>query len=70
MSIGPKPGTFIRNESDDGFKPVCACGHEFEDGQIGDVKNYPEDGIVAVFFPCPKCKEESSFEYLPYWPEG
>ena len=70
MSIGPVHGTFKRNQSDDGFLPVCKCRHEFEDAAIGEVKNYPDDGEVAVFFPCPKCKEEVSFTYVPYWPEG
>ncbi len=56
--------------------PCCGyCGQPFPDAEPGDVKNYPEDGIVAVFFECDACsitkedgtviKKESIFYYKP-----
>ena len=54
------------NEAKDGIMPCCKkCGKAFADGDIGDVKNYPEDGVVAVFFKCESCGEESDFTYVP-----
>jgi hypothetical protein len=33
---------------------VCPlCLEPIQDGEIGEVKNYPEDGRIAVFFDCP-----------------
>ena len=46
--------------------PCChKCGEPFADGDIGDAKNYPDDGVIAVFFTCEDCKEESEFIYVP-----
>lgn len=57
-------GNYKLNQSKDGYMPCCPkCGTEFEDGEIGDVKNYPADGRISVFFTCNECKEESSFIY-------
>jgi len=54
------------NESKDGYAPCCKkCHKRFADGDIGDVKNYPADGRVTVFFTCEDCGEESSFTYMP-----
>jgi len=64
-------GKYVKNEAGDGWKPVCGkCSLEFEDGEIGNTKNYSEDGIMAVFFTCPECKEESEFYYQPFKPEN
>jgi DNA-directed RNA polymerase subunit M/transcription elongation factor TFIIS len=63
MSGGsPLEAKMVRNDAGDGWKPVCPkCGYEFEDGETnGSLKNYPDDGVVAVFFNCPRCKEEVS----------
>ena len=58
-----------RNEAKDGWMPCCKkCGEPFPDGMIGDVKNYPDDGVVAVFFSCEHCNEESDFTYRPFRP--
>lgn len=58
---------WMRNEAGDGYMPVCPkCHTPYEDSEIGDVKNYPEDGLVSVFFTCKKCGEETSFTYRPY----
>lgn len=47
--------------------PCChKCDKPFSDGEIGDVKNYPYDGLVAVFFKCSNCGEESQFIYEPF----
>ena len=66
-------GSYKRNQSKDGWMPCCSeCGQPFGDGDIGDVKNYPDDGLVAVFFKCENCKDdagdslESRFNYQPY----
>lgn len=59
---------YLENEAKDGYMPCCnLCHKPFEDGDIGEVKNYPEDGLVSVFFECKTCKEESSFCYKPYF---
>lgn len=64
-----KSGSFVLNEMKDGYKPCCAfCGQPYPDGEIGDVKNYPADGLVSVFFTCEKCGKESEFLYEPYKP--
>jgi hypothetical protein len=61
-----KSGTYQKNESGDGFVPCCYnCGKPFADGDIGDAKNYPDDGVVAVFYTCEKCDVESEFVYVP-----
>ena len=58
---------WMKNEDGDGYMPCCKkCGKPFEDAEVGDVKNYPEDGCVAVFFTCEDCKEESDFTYKPH----
>lgn len=63
----PIRAKMIRNQSDDGWKPTCGeCGYEFEDAETdGEIKNYPEDGGVAVFFNCPNCKDE--VEAFAFW---
>lgn len=59
-------GTYQSNEAGDGFMPCCAfCGKPYPDADIGQVKNYPEDGVIAVFFICEGCGEESEFIYAP-----
>jgi len=61
-----KQGTWKRNEANDGWMPCCnKCGKPYPDAHIGDVKNYPEDGAIAVFFTCEECGEESDFTYNP-----
>lgn len=57
---------YMANESKDGYMPVCpTCHKPYGDAEIGDVKNYPADGVIAVFFTCDICKEEASFTYIP-----
>ncbi|KKR01650.1 MAG: hypothetical protein UT24_C0003G0057 [Candidatus Woesebacteria bacterium GW2011_GWB1_39_12] len=63
---------YMRNEAKDGYMPCCSkCHKPFEDAEIGDVKNYPEDGRVSVFFKCNSCRDEggadleSDFTYKP-----
>jgi RNase P subunit RPR2 len=57
---------WMKNQAGDGYMPCCKkCGNPFEDAEVGDVKNYPEDGGIAVFFTCEDCKEESEFTYKP-----
>ena len=64
-------GRYVRNEAKDGWSPACSkCGHVFEDAEVGEVKNYPEDGLIAVWFNCPNDKEEVSFNYVPYQPKA
>jgi hypothetical protein len=63
-------GKYIKNQAADGWKPVCGkCKKAFPDAEIGDTKNYPEDGLLAVFYTCESCHEESDFVYQPYEPE-
>lgn len=53
---------FKRNQAGDGWMPCCGhCEVTFDDGDIGEVKNYPEDGRVAVFFKCERCGYETEF---------
>lgn len=60
-------GEYKQNAAGDGEMPCCAkCQEPYGDGDIGDAKNYPEDGVIAVFFTCEKCKEESQFTYVPW----
>ena len=48
---------WIRNESDDGDRPVCPhCGVPYGDGDIFNVKNYPHDGGAILFLLCQNCK--------------
>ncbi|MDD1469617.1 hypothetical protein MEO43_31285 [Dolichospermum sp. ST_sed5] len=59
-------GTYKKNQSKDGWMPCCfKCGEPFDDGDIGDAKNYPDDGVIAVFYTCEKCDVESEFIYVP-----
>jgi len=52
---------------DDGWMPCCReCGEPYKDGEIGEVKNYPDDGLVTIFFTCENCRVESQFIYQPY----
>jgi len=47
---------------------VCPCGTVYEDAAPGDVKNYPDDGIFAIFMTCEKCGEEAeaTFNWKDY----
>ena len=46
--------------------PCCAfCGLPYPDAHIGEVKNYPDDGVILVFFTCETCNKESEFIYIP-----
>ena len=64
-------GRYMLNEAGDGYKPCCAkCGKPFPDAEVGDVKNYPDDGLIMAFFTCEQCGEESKFTYEPYQPEN
>ena len=66
----PLDGKWKRNQMGDGDMPCCGkCGKAYGDGEIGDVKNYPDDGLVVVFFTCEHCKEESQFYYIRYKPK-
>ena len=63
---------YMKNEAKDGYMPCCSkCHKPFGDAEIGDVKNYPAGGRVAVFFKCNTCKDEhgndleSDFTYKP-----
>jgi hypothetical protein len=59
MSYGENSAKMVRNGSDDGWLPVCPyCDRPFGDGQIGEVKNYPDDGGAVVFFVCERCAKE------------
>ena len=47
---------YIKNESKDGLLPMCPyCGVEYSDTCYGEVKNYPDDGVLAVFMQCKNC---------------
>ena len=51
-----KEPTWLRNDADDGDKPVCPyCNKPYPDAAVFDIKNYPEDGTLALFFPCERC---------------
>ena len=53
---------YIENQSKDGVLPVCPyCGKEYPDACYGEVKNYPDDGGLAVFMKCEEdgCGEEA-----------
>ena len=64
--VGPLMGTYRTNQAGDGHEPCCGkCGEPYGDGDIGEVKNYPDDGEIAVFFTCEACHEESQFSYRP-----
>ena len=57
-SVKPK---WVRNAKKDGDKPVCPfCDRPYGDGDIFDVKNYPEDGGAVMFFECEVCEKEAS----------
>ncbi|MEW6540596.1 MAG: hypothetical protein AB1402_03125 [Bacillota bacterium] len=63
----PKRGKYRLNDAGDGYMPVCGnCEKAFPDAEIGTAKNYPDDGLVAVFFECGYCGEESVHYYQPY----
>ena len=56
---GPLKGKWMKNQANDGWMIVCPeCNEPIPDGEIGDAKNYPEDGDIAVFFKCPNCGAE------------
>lgn len=58
--------TFNENQSKDGVCPVCPhCELEYPDASYGEIKNYPEDGMVAVFMYCEHCATEA--EVLFEW---
>lgn len=53
---------YVKNQSKDGVLPVCPyCDTPYPDACYGEVKNYPEDGMVSVFMRCEggSCNEES-----------
>lgn len=53
---------FVKNEMKDGVMPVCPhCGEPYPDACYGEVKNYPDDGSLAVFMQCENedCKKEA-----------
>jgi len=51
---------YIKNEVKDGVLPVCPyCGEKYPDACYGEVKNYPDDGGLAVFMECENCNEEA-----------
>lgn len=40
--------------------PSCPyCSKEYDDGAIFNIKNYPADGIAAIFYQCERCGEEA-----------
>ena len=65
-----KYGKYRKNTADDGLMPCCAsCQRALEEDCDGGVKNYPQDGLVAVFLTCAACGTKSGFYYQPYKPE-
>jgi hypothetical protein len=53
---------FVENQEKDGLMPVCPhCGAIYTDACYGKVKNYPDDGMLAVFMKCENgpCGEEA-----------
>ena len=63
---GSLKGKYLKNSSLNGGMPMCGeCKVPYSDGHVGEVKNYPDDGIVAVFFTCEECGKESTFYYTP-----
>jgi len=49
-----------RNQLDDGDEPICPyCNTSYGDGDIFEIKNYPDDGMASIFFPCEECGEEA-----------
>jgi len=64
-------GIYKENESKDGYKPCCGkCKKPFPDGaeELISGKNYPADGLIAIFIKCEDCGEESRFYYTPMKP--
>lgn len=52
--------------------PVCPkCGSRYYDGQILDVKNYPDDGSGLMFLACESCGTEAQlgFEWRQVQPK-
>lgn len=44
--------------------PVCpSCSKRYGDGQILDVKNYPDDGMGIVFLECVYCGVEAEIAF-------
>ncbi len=77
-----RAGKYMTNQHADGVMPVCPyCEQPYADGDVGDFKNYPADGLIAVFFMCERSdcpsnspeseyhKEDAIFYYVPYEPE-
>ncbi len=61
-----------KSEQFDEYQPVCRkCEETYPDGQIFDVKNYPDDGGATLFLKCEKCGYEAqlNFEWKPFVPE-
>lgn len=51
---------WIRNRTKDGDMPACPyCDKLYEDAARFDIKNYPDDGMAAIFFSCENCKKEA-----------
>jgi hypothetical protein len=45
------------------IKPVCPyCDKPYGDGDIFDVKNYPDDGGAIMFLICQYCKDNKTEE--------
>lgn len=77
-----RSGKYMTNQHGDGVKPICPyCNKPYIDGDVGDFKNYPADGLLTIFFECerrecpsndPKSeyyREDAIFYYIPYKPE-
>ena len=44
--------------------PVCPkCEEPYSDGQILEVKNYPDDGGALLFLECESCKTEAQLDF-------
>jgi hypothetical protein len=57
----PDKGIYLRGV------PACpTCTIPFPDGEAGDVKNYRDDKLFAIFFTCENCHRESEF-YAKYY---
>lgn len=68
--MGKHDGKFQLNKHGD-LMPICGwCGKPFRDGNCGDFKNYPADGVVSVFFICeePNCPSEGDETVFTYRP--
>lgn len=62
--MGARPAPAWATHGNDEWFPVCPkCSKRYTDGQILDIKNYPDDGGGMLFLECEYCQVEAALDF-------